>query len=162
MQPSTESSVKSSIQGEVAKVIRNKCQCDFQDTSISQALLLCEEQEPNKVVYRASIVMYDSYSATELVGYIEDWVKQGGSVSIGVVVVKFDPNCPVRISDFNDPICFQTSVTTANTQTSTLPPHSLDTSAIVITSVACTIITTAMILISVLIIVCLLNKRKIR
>ena len=118
MQPSTESSIDSLIRMEVAQVIRERCQCDFQESFISQAVLLCDQQQPTQIVYRANITSYRNYSADQLVSYIEDWVKQGATVTTGFSVVTFDPNCPVKINDIGDPVCTQ-PLTSATIPTST-------------------------------------------
>ena len=109
MQLSTQSSIDSLIQMEVAQVIRDKCQCDFQESFISQAVLLCDHQQPTQIVYRANITSYRNYSADQLVGYIEEWVEQGATISTGVFIVTFDSACPVRINDIRDPVCVQPS-----------------------------------------------------
>ena len=147
-QLSTESSVDSLIRMEVAQVIRDGCRCDFQESFISQGVLVCDQQEPTQIVYRANITSYGSYSADQLVGYIEDWVKQGAIITTGVVIVSFDPDCPVRINNINDPVCAQPSTsaiimpsTSAVSPSSTLSaPNTL---VIITASVSVVVIITA-------------------
>ena len=107
------------------------CHCDFQECFISQAVLLCDKEEPTQVVYRASIFRYGSYPANQLVGYIEEWVKQGASVTIaGLVQVTFDSDCPVRIFDMDEPICVQQlTVAVIQTLMSTPVPNLTSTAA---------------------------------
>ena len=165
-QPSTESSVDSLIQMEVAQVIRERCQCDFQESFISQAVLLCDQQQPNQIVYRASITSYENYSADQLVGYIEDWVKQGATITIGVVIVTFDPDCPVTINDISDPVCAQPSTgatipTSTSLVTPTSTPSAPNTPAVVAASVSVAVIVVAVtIAVIIILIICLLNQKK--
>ena len=98
-------------------VIRDRCQCDFQDTFVSQAVLLCQREEPSQVVYRSIIIRYGTFSANQLVGYIEEWVTQGAAVINGVPMATFDPNCTVRISDINEPVCESSDSTDSRTHT---------------------------------------------
>ena len=157
-QTSTESSIDSLIRMEVAQVIRGSCQCDFQESFISQAVLLCDQQEPTQIVYRANITSYGSYSANQLVGYIEDWVKQGATVTSGVAIVTFDPDCPVRINDISDPVCAQTLTSTASP---TPTPCASNTLAAIAASVSVVVIIVAVTTVVIIIlIICLLNQRK--
>ena len=60
-----------------------------------------------------------------LVDIIMHWISTEPSLSSGDSVVTFDPNCPVEISSFDDPICEQvTESSTAPTSTSTASPSS--------------------------------------
>ena len=90
---------------EVAQVVRDRCQCDFPGSFISQAVLLCDQQQPTQIVYRANIACYGSYSADQLVGYIEDWVNEGATLATEDFVVTFDSDCPVLIGSVDDPVC---------------------------------------------------------
>ena len=167
-QLSTQSSINSLIRMEVAQVVRDYCQCDFQESFISQGVLFCDEQEPTQIVYRANITSYESYSANQLVGYIEDWVIQGATITTGVFVVVFDPDCPVRISDVNDPsVCAQTS-TSASIPTSTSPvtptstPSAPNTLAVVGASVSVVVLIFAVATVVIIIlIIIILRKKKI-
>ena len=155
MQASTESFVDSLIRMEVAQVIRDRCQCDFQESFISQAVLLCDQQQPTQIVYRANVISYKSYSADQLVGYIEEWVKQGATITSGVVIVTFDPDCPVRINDISDPACDQPSTSATPT------PSAPNTLAVVAASVSVAVIVVAVTIIFIIILViCLLNRKK--
>ena len=175
-QTSTESSIDSFIRMEVAQVVREKCQCDFQESFISQAVLFCDQQEPTQIVYRAIIASYGNYSADQLVGYIEDWVIQGAIITSGLVVAKFDPDCPVRIN-ISDPVCGHPStsaVTSHSTSTismtsasTVLPSNTLSSAssswtAIVITtaSVAVIIVTVVTVVVVVILIVVLHYRKK--
>ena len=151
---------------EVAQVIRDRCQCDFQESFISQAVLLCDHQQPTQIVYRANITSYENYSADQLVSFIEDWVKQGATIPYGVVVVKFDPDCPVRINDISDPVCAQPSngaiiPTSTSLVTPTSTPSAPNTLAVVAVSVTVVVIVAAVIIaVIIVLIVCLLNQKR--
>ena len=161
MQPSTESSIKSVIQMEVAQVIRNECQCDFQERFISQAVILCDQQQPTQIVYRASITSYRSYCSDQLVGYVEDWVKQGATFTSGGLTVTFDPNCPVRIDDISDPVCTGAAIPTSTsvvTPTSTL--STLNIPAVIASVSVVVVIFAATITVIVILIFYLFNRKK--
>ena len=157
IQPDTESIIESYIQSLVTEVIKEGCHCDFQENFIGQAEILCDLLEPTQIVYRASITRYANYSADQLVGYIEDWVRTGPSVSIGLTVVEFDSNCPVRISSLSDPIC---ELPSTSPEPTLLPPQS-DTPAAITAGVTVAVITMATITaIGVIVLVCFLKKKK--
>ena len=165
-QTSTKSSIDSLIRVEVAKVVRDSCQCDFQKSFISQAVLLCDQQQPTQTVYRASITSYGNYSANHLLDYIEVWVKQGATITSGVVIVTFDPDCPVKINDVSDPVCAQPSTSvvipmSTSVVTPTLTPSAPNTLAVIAASLTVVVIivavTTAVIII---LIICVLKQKK--
>ena len=93
------------ILSEVTRAIRERCQCNFQQIFIEQILPLCENDNPLQVVYRANITTYASYSASQLVAFIEEWMKQGASITSGIYMVMFDSECSVEVSDVDQPIC---------------------------------------------------------
>ena len=157
IQPDTDGIMEGYIQSLVTEVIKERCHCDFQENFISQAEILCDLLEPTQFVYRASITRYANYSADQLVGYIEDWVRTGPSVSIDLSVVVFDSNCPVRISTLSDPICELPSATPVST---VLPPSS-NTPAAITVGVTVAVITMATITaVGVTVLVCFLKKKK--
>ena len=148
---------------EVAQVIRERCQCDFQESFISQAVLLCDQQQPTQIVYRANITSYGNYSADQLVGYIEDWVKQGATFTTGVLVVMFDPDCPVRINDISDPVCATIPTSTSVYVVTPTPTQSTPDILVVIAasaSVVVLIVAAAIIVIVILIFYLLKRKKK--
>ena len=166
MQPSTASSIDSFIRLEVAQVIRERCQCDFQESFISQAVLLCDQQQPTQIVYRAKITSYGSYSSNQLLGYIEDWVKQGATFNTVSFVVIFDPKCPVRINDISDPVCSQTRfVATIPASSSAVTPTSTQCTPNVLVAIAAgvsvfVIIVAATIIVIIILIIYLLSQKK--
>ena len=154
-QTSIESSVDSFIQMEVAQVVRDSCQCDFQESFISQGVFFCDEQEPTQIVYRANITSYGDYSADQLLDFIEEWVNQGATITSGVAIVTFDSDCPVRINDISDPVCAQTSTSVV---TPTLTPSTLAVIAASVSVVVVIVVVTAAVII--ILIICLVNRRK--
>ena len=106
----------------MAKVIREMCQCDFQESLISQAVLLCEEKLPTISIYRARIFRYRTYSASQLVDYVDEWVKQGASITVGgLAQVTFDQDCPVRIQDVDEPVCVEQPTAEVTLMSATSP-----------------------------------------
>ena len=168
MQASTKSSIDSFIRMEVTQVIRARCECEFQESFIGQAVLLCDQQQPTVIVYRANITSYGNYSSNQLVGYIEDWVKQRATFTTGFSVVTFDPNCPVRINDISDPVCTQpVTGATIPTSASVVIPTSTSTQSmpdmLVVFAVGVSVffvIVAATIIVTIILIVYLLNRKK--
>ena len=154
--------MESLIESEVAKVIRDMCQCDFQESLISHAVLLCEEELPTIIVYRARIFRYHTYSASQLVGYVDEWVKQGASVTIGgLAQVTFDQDCPVRVNNVDEPICVQVAL--ISTTSPSLVTAAADQSlviTIVVVSVLSAVIFTVLITIIIVLLVHLQRQKK--
>lgn len=62
-------------------------------------MLVCDEQQPAEIEFRAKISSYGSNSVDQIVGYIEDWVTQGANATTGNVVLTFYPTFPIIASD---------------------------------------------------------------
>ena len=114
LQISTENSIKSFIRSAVVDTIQDYCECGFLDSFITNETLFCDSQNPTQVVYRAKLFNFGSISSTQIVSWIENWVLNGASVTIGPILVTFDPTCPVPLNSINDGIC-QIPVTTQST-----------------------------------------------
>ena len=107
LQISTENSIKSFIRSVVVDTVTDYCDCGFLDSFITNETLLCDTQNPTQAVYRAQVFNFGSISSTQIVSWIEDWVLNGASVTSGLVLVTFDPTCPVPLNSYNDEICEQ-------------------------------------------------------
>ena len=105
LQISTENSIKLFIRSAVVDTVQDYCECRFLDSFITNESLFCDTQNPTQVVYRAKLFNFGSISSTQIVSWIEDWVLNGASVTIGLVLVTFDPTCPVPLNSINDGIC---------------------------------------------------------
>ena len=111
LQVHIENSVTIFIRSAVIDAIRQSCsQCGFSKKFLNREELICEEDNPLQVVYRAHIIDYASLSSSELVDIIEQWVMGGATATTDLgVVVAFDASCPVSITSTNDPVCQQPS-----------------------------------------------------
>ena len=105
LQISTENSIKSFIRSAVVDTIQDYCECGFLDSFITNESLFCYIQNPTQAVYRAQVFNFGSFSSTEIVSWIENWVLNGASVRIGPILVTFDPTCPVTLNSINNGIC---------------------------------------------------------
>ena len=111
LQVHIKNSVTIFIRSAVIDAIRQSCsQCGFSKKFLNGEELICEEDNPLQVVYRAHIIDYASLSSSELVDIIEQWVMGGATATTDLgVVVAFDASCPVSITSTNDPVCQQPS-----------------------------------------------------
>ena len=79
----------------VLQVLNNRCHCNISAAFIHADHLLCDSTAPSQVVYRATIDNIGNYSSTTIVGFIEEWIRGGANLTIGINLVTFDPNCLV-------------------------------------------------------------------
>ena len=100
--------------------IQDYCECGFLDSFITNETLFCDTQYPTQVVYRAKLFNFGSISSTQIVSCIEDWVLNGASVTSGLVLVTFDPTCPVPLNSINDGICELPGTMSTYTSTPTI------------------------------------------
>ena len=120
LQISTEDSIKSFIRSAVVDIVIDYCDCGFLDSFISQEMLFCDAQNPTQAVYRAQVFNFGSISSIQIVSWIEYWVLNGASVTSGLVLVTFDPTCPVPLNSFNDEICQQEMIATTHSSSSVI------------------------------------------
>ena len=105
LQISTENSIKSFIRSAVVDTIQDYCNCGFLDSFITNETLFCDIQNPIQAVYRGEVFNFGSISSTQIVSWIENCVLNGVSVTSGLVLVTFDPTCPVPLNSINNGIC---------------------------------------------------------
>ena len=95
---------QSSIRDKIIQEITSRCQCRVPKENLLPGTFSCQDSH-NQTTYRSTIIGTQSYNATELVEFIQDWVTSGPTLTIQWYTVKLDPKCPVSISSLGDPEC---------------------------------------------------------
>ena len=81
-----QSAIESMIHLQVNNVIRDECHCGFQ-CLINLPDIVCNEQQPNQILYKANIYIYEAYPTDQLVGCIEDWITNGATTIKNTLVI---------------------------------------------------------------------------
>ena len=97
---------QSSVHDKILREITSRCQCRVPKENLLPGSFSCLYSH-NQTTYRSTIIGTQSYNATELVEFIQDWVTSGPTLTIQWYTVKLDPKCPVSISSLGDPECGQ-------------------------------------------------------
>ena len=87
--------------------IRERCNCDFQSTSIDSGEFSCQTTTTH-VVYRSLIngtSEMHMHTAPELLSFIDDWLKNEGTFRIFRFRLRVVPDCPLQIQSFHQPEC---------------------------------------------------------
>ena len=89
----------------LASVVEDSCGCDFSAGNLVNGTVLCSSVDSHDLVYRAYIVSTIELSSTQIISYIESWIREAPEVTSGVAVIIFDSNCTTSIDSMLDPIC---------------------------------------------------------
>ncbi len=81
------------------------CTCGFNSTFLSSAFLKCFADSPQHVTYRATLLSSSELSTSEVLEYIEKWIRSTSSVIIQNLHLNLNATCPTVIADFNSLEC---------------------------------------------------------
>ena len=80
--------------------IRERCNCDFQSSSIDSVEFSCQTTTTH-VVYRSLINgTTELHTAPELLTFIDDWLENEGTFRILSFRLRVVPDCPLQIQSF--------------------------------------------------------------
>ena len=89
----------------LASVVEDSCGCDFSASNLVNGTVLCSSVDSHDLVYRAYIVSTNELSSTQIISYLDSWIREAPEVSSGVAIIIFDSNCTTSIDSMLDPIC---------------------------------------------------------
>jgi len=90
--------------------IRERCNCDFQSTSIDSGEFSCQTTTTH-VVYRSLINgTSELHTAPELLNFIDDWLRNEGTFHIFRFCLRVVPDCPLHIQSFLQPECMNPDI----------------------------------------------------
>ncbi len=81
------------------------CTCGLNSTFLSNAFLKCFADSPQHVTYRATLLSSSELSTSEVLEYIEKWIRSTSSVIIQNLHLNLNATCPTVIDDFNSLEC---------------------------------------------------------
>ena len=89
--------IRSYIHRGIAKAISYQCNCSFSAEFIRNGLFRCWNAL-NEFTYRSTIVGTKAHNATELVGFLEQWVNSEPALQVDQFELWVGTRCPVPIS----------------------------------------------------------------
>ena len=108
MQNSQAYQLEDDIKESIEIAIREKCDCDFEQSAIYSGEFSCQTTTTN-VIYRAIINgTSDILTAAELLDLIENWRTTGGTLLYNSkyrLRLAQKEACPLQIESFHDPEC---------------------------------------------------------
>ena len=112
----------SAISGTVVAEVESRCGCGFTSNNILEASFQCFPGSNDAVTYRAKLVETSSFSTSDLIDFISQWVSEDGIARVRLVLIRVDKSCQVAIPSFSDTEC--------TSQPPTLPTGGGDTAVI--------------------------------
>ena len=93
------------ISGLLAENIRTLCSCQFNSSFLLRSHLLCFDQSPQIVTYRAQLSGTNQVSASALVTYIEQWINTNSDILVQKSRVSLNTSCALVIPSFDSEEC---------------------------------------------------------
>ena len=93
------------IEEALIEAIKLRCECHFPRKNLLQESFSCSSS-PHLTTYRNTLIGTHNVNASQLVGFIQDWVNSGPKITIKKSYsVWIDKACPAAVSSFNDLEC---------------------------------------------------------
>ena len=96
------------IEKALIEAVESRCECHFPKAHLFEATFSCTSS-PNLATYRNTLIGTHNFNATQLIGFIQDWVTSGPRINVKGLAVRLDKSCPVVIASLNDPECGKVS-----------------------------------------------------
>ena len=92
------------VEEALIEAIKLRCECHFLSENLLQESFSCSSS-PHLTTYRNTLIDTHNANASQLVGYIQDWVNSGPKITIkNSYLVWVDKKCPVAVSSFDEPV----------------------------------------------------------
>ena len=104
-QVSKAEDLEESVKENIEQAVRQRCSCNFQSSAVYSGEFSCQTTTTD-VIYRAIINgTSDLLTAAELLGYVEDWQQNEGTLLYHKFRLRLSQHCPLQIKSFNDVEC---------------------------------------------------------
>ena len=94
---------------EVTSDLSTLCQCTISMDQITSEGFQCFPESPTAITFRAEIIGSEETSATQLVGFLVEWVSSGPVIRVQAELLNVDDSCDVEIASNSDPECVMAS-----------------------------------------------------
>ena len=92
------------IRQEVVEAINRGCDCSFPPEFLRIGKLSCRSTF-SQVTYRSTVVGTSSYTSTQLMRFIGEWVNSSTTICIGPFILDINTSCGVGVASFSDAEC---------------------------------------------------------
>ena len=95
---------KYNIEEALTEAIESRCECHLPRANLLKASFSCGSS-PNLTTYRNTLIGTYNFNATQLIGFIQDWVTSEPQINIKDYSVWLDSSCPIAIASLKEPEC---------------------------------------------------------
>ena len=92
------------IEEALVEAVESRCECHFPKANLIKASFSCSSS-PNLTTYRNTLIGTHNFNATQLIGYIQDWVNSEPQIVVNDYSVWLDSSCPVSIASLKEREC---------------------------------------------------------
>ena len=93
------------ITNSLTQGIESQCACGFNSSLILNSFMVCFDDSPSHVTYRAVLTGSESISTIQLARLMEQWVENDPIVVVQSAGLSVTNSCPIVIANLNSPEC---------------------------------------------------------
>ena len=93
------------ITNSLTQGIESQCACGFNSSLILNSFMVCFDDSPSHVTYRAVLTGTESVSTIQLARLMEQWVENDPIVVVQRAGLSVTNSCPIVIANLNNPEC---------------------------------------------------------
>ncbi len=93
------------ITNSLTQGIESQCPCGFNSSLILNSFMICFDDSPSHVTYRAVLTGTESVSTIQLARLMEQWVENDPIVVVQRAGLSVTNSCPIVIANLNSPEC---------------------------------------------------------
>ena len=93
------------ITNSLTQGIESQCACGFNSSLILNPFIVCFDDSPSHVTYRAVLTGTESVSTIQLATLMEQWVENDPIVVVQRAGLSVTNSCPIVIANLNSPEC---------------------------------------------------------
>ena len=95
---------RNNIEDALEEAIKRRCRCSFSKDNLLIGSFGCDTS-PNLTTYRNTLIGTHNFNATQLIGFIQDWVTSGPKIKMDWYTIGVDNSCSVAIASLEEKEC---------------------------------------------------------
>ena len=99
----------SDVSEQVVLQLTDSCECALTAEYIADGRLVCDPNEPEKVIFQGRIISTSERNSTDFLPMLGSWVLNEPTIVVQGVQLKVESRCSVELADLGDTECVQPS-----------------------------------------------------
>ena len=99
--------LEESVKKNLEQAVRQRCNCSFESSSIHSGEFSCQTTTTDVIYWAIINGTSDQRNATELLGHIENWRHNQGTLLYHKFRLRLSQHCPLQIESFDEVECMK-------------------------------------------------------